>query len=141
MARSPDPRREHYWRQHLLRQHSSGLSISAYCTRECISAAAFYAWKKRLTPLLPALPEPAVFVPVNIASVPSPQIDTVLYPAIEIELPRYVQLRLTSLPEPEWLSRVAAGLSNLLGKEVGPLLLSGIDLRTARQRKRFHIAG
>jgi hypothetical protein len=59
-------------------QHSSGLSISAYCTRECISAAAFYAWKKRLTPLLPALPEPAVFVPVNIASVPAPQIDTVL---------------------------------------------------------------
>jgi hypothetical protein len=119
MARSRDPHREHYWRQHLLRQHSSGLSISAYCTRECISVAAFYAWKKRLTPSLPALPEPSVFVPVNIASVPTRQIDTVLYPAIEIELARHVQLRVASLPEPEWLCRVAAGLSNLLGKEVG----------------------
>ncbi len=68
MARSRDPRREHFWRQHHLRQHSSGLSISEYCTRECISAAAFYAWRKRLAPTLPALPEPPLFLPVHLAS-------------------------------------------------------------------------
>jgi hypothetical protein len=117
MARSRDPRREHYWRQHQLRQHSSGLSIGAYCTRECISAAAFYAWRKRLAPSLPALPEPPLFLPVKLASRP-PLGSTVASPAIEIELSNYVRVRLDSLPEPEWLCRITAGLASLLNKEV-----------------------
>jgi hypothetical protein len=117
MARSPDPRREHYWRQHHQLQLSSGLSIHAYCTRECISAAAFYAWRKRLAPSLPALFEPPLFVPVTLAS--SPRLgDTVASTGIEIELSSYVRLRLDSLPEPEWLCRVTAGLASLLNKEV-----------------------
>ena len=116
MARSRDPRREHYWRQHHLRQHSSGLSIGEYCTRECISAAAFYAWKKRLAPSLPALPEPPLFLPVNVASPPRSG-GTVAGPGIEIELSNYVRLRLDSLPEPEWLCRITAGLASLLNKE------------------------
>jgi hypothetical protein len=117
MARSRDPRREHYWRQHQQRQLSSGLSILAYCTRECISAAAFYAWRKRLDSSLPALPKPPFFVPVNLAS--SPRLaDRFASPGIEIELSRYVRLRLDSLPEPEWLCRITAGLAGLLNKEV-----------------------
>jgi hypothetical protein len=117
MARSRDPRREHYWRQHLLRQHTSGLSIHAYCTRECISAAAFYAWRKRLAPTLPALPEPPLFLPVHLAS-HAPLGGAVASPGIEIELSSYVRLRLDSLPEPQWLCRVTAGLASLLSKEV-----------------------
>ena len=117
MARSRDPRRERYWRQHHLRQHSSGLSIGAYCTRECISAAAFYAWKKRFTPSLPAIPEPPLFLPVNVASRP-PSGGIIAGPGIEIELSNYVRLRLDSLPEPEWLCRITAGLASLLNKEV-----------------------
>jgi hypothetical protein len=117
MGRSRDPRREPFWRQHHQRQLSSGLSVHAYCARECISAAAFYAWRKRLAPSLPALPEPPVFVPVSVAS--SPRLgDTVASTGIEIELSRYVRLRLDSLPEPEWLCRITAGLSSLLNKEV-----------------------
>ena len=117
MARLRDPRREHYWRQHLVRQHSSGLSIGAYCTRECISAAAFYAWRKRLAPSLPALPEPPLFLPVNVASSPR-SVGAVASPGIEIDLSNYVRLRLDSLPEPEWLCRITAGLASLLNKEV-----------------------
>jgi hypothetical protein len=117
MARSRDPRREHYWRQHQLRRHSSGLSIGAYCTRECISAAAFYAWRKRLAPSLPALPEPPLFLPVNLASRP-PLGSIVASAGIDIELSNYVRLRLDSLPEPEWLCRITAGLASLLNKEV-----------------------
>jgi hypothetical protein len=117
MARSLDPRREHFWRQHHLRQHSSGLSIHAYCTRERISFSSFYAWKKRLAPSLPALPEPPLFVPVNLASSPH-SCATVTGPGIDIELSNYVRLRLDSLPEPEWLCRVTAGLASLLNKEV-----------------------
>ena len=48
MARIRDLNREHYWRQHHVRQRTSGLSIAAYCQRESISAAAFYAWRHRL---------------------------------------------------------------------------------------------
>ncbi len=117
MARRRDPRREHLWRQHHLRQRSSGLSVHGYCTREGISAAAFYAWKKRFASLLPALPEPPLFVPVNLAS-NRRSVCTVANPEIEIELSNYVRLRLGSLPEPEWLCRVTAGLASLLNEEV-----------------------
>lgn len=34
-------------RQHLLSQHTSGLSIAAYCTRESIYPNTFYNWRKR----------------------------------------------------------------------------------------------
>jgi hypothetical protein len=114
MARSRDPRREHYWWQHQLRQHSSGLSIGACCTRECISAAAFYTWRKRLAP---SLPEPPLFLPVNLA--PRPPLGSIVASAgIEIELSNYIRLRLDSLPEPEWLCRITVGLASLLNKEV-----------------------
>ena len=116
MARLRDPHREHYWRQHHLRQRTSGLSIGDYCTRECISAAAFYAWRKRLAPLLPALPEPPLFVPVNLSSATG-SAGTLPCHKIEIEVSHYVRLRLDSLPEPEWLCRVTAGLTSLLSKE------------------------
>jgi hypothetical protein len=116
MARSQDPHREHYWRQHHLRQRTSGLSIGDYCTRECISAAAFYAWRKRLAPSLPALPEPPLFVPVTLSSATG-SAGTLPCHGIEIELSHYVRLRLDSLPEPEWLCRVTAGLTSLLSKE------------------------
>jgi hypothetical protein len=115
MARSRNPHRENYWRQHHQRQHASGLTIGGYCARECISAAAFYAWKKRLATSLPALATPLRFIPVNLASTPA---GTAACQGIEIELSRHVRLRLDSLPEPEWLCRVAAELAGLLGKEV-----------------------
>jgi hypothetical protein len=119
MARLPDPRREQYWRQHHLRQHSSGLSIGAYCARERISFSSFYVWKKRLAPSLPAIPEPPLFLPVKVASLPYPG-GAVAGPGIEIELSNYVRLRLDSLPEPEWLCRITAGLASRLNKEVIP---------------------
>ena len=116
MARSRDLHREQYWQQHHHRQHSSGLSIGAYCTRECISAAAFYAWKNRLASSLPALPDPPLFVPVNFASIPR-SAATVSSRGVEIELSYHVRLRLDYLPEPEWLCRIAAGLASLPDKE------------------------
>lgn len=116
MARPSVSHREHHWRQHHKRQCSSGLSIADYCRRECISAAAFYAWKNRLATSLPALPEPPLFVPVIRAS-NRLQTNTVLGPEIAIELPHHVRLRLDSLPEPEWLCRVVAGLTSLVSKE------------------------
>lgn len=116
MARSRDLHREEYWRQRHQRQRTSGLSIADYCTRECISAAAFYAWKKRLSTSLPALPERPLFIPVNLALTPR-QTDTTVGRGTEVELPHDVRLHLDSLPEPEWLCRLVAGLATILSKE------------------------
>jgi hypothetical protein len=102
-----DPNRERTWRERIRLQSCSGLSIAAYCTREGISAAAFYAWRQRLT----ARPNssramPPLFVPLDINSSPD-QSDPSLRRRIEIELPHHVRLHFDAPPEPEWLSRNA----------------------------------
>jgi hypothetical protein len=120
MARIMDLNRAHTWRQRHKRQRSSGLSVAAFCARECISAAAFYAWKHRLAaPSLAALPERPLFVPLNLDSSPR-QADAVLGRGVEIELPHQVRLRLDTMPEPEWLGRVVASLASLPAKEATP---------------------
>lgn len=120
MARTRDLNREYHWRQHHLRQRSSGLSIEAYCQHECISAAAFYAWKRRLgTASLPAVSSPPLFVPINVAATPHRD-NAASDPGVEIKLPQQVRLRLATLPEPEWLCGIVAGLANLPLKETMP---------------------
>ena len=119
MARIMDLNRAHTWRQRHHRQKSSGLSVAAFCSREGISAAAFYAWRHRLAAAPPALPEPPLFVPVDLDSSPR-QADSVLGSGVEIELPHQVRLRFDAPPEPEWLCRIVAALANLPGKEATP---------------------
>jgi transposase-like protein len=117
MARPKDLNLERAWRQRLRRQTSSGLSIPAFCAREGVSSASFYSWRRRLTTRsLPARPEPPLFVPVHVQSVP-PQTDPVVGRGVEIELPHQVRLRFDTLPEPEWLGRVVAALASLPRKE------------------------
>ena len=48
MARPKDLSLEHTWRLRVRRQAASGLSISAFCAREGVSSASFYAWRRRL---------------------------------------------------------------------------------------------
>jgi hypothetical protein len=120
MARIRDLDREHHWRQHHFRQRSSGLSITAYCQRECISAAAFYAWKHRLGAVpLPAVSNPPVFVALKATAVPH-RINAASDSGVEIRLPQQVHLRIANLPEPEWLCGIVAGLANLPNKETMP---------------------
>jgi hypothetical protein len=120
MARHKDPIRERAWRQRLRQQSSSSLSIPAFCAREGISAAAFYAWRQRLAASsLPACPEPPLFVPVHRDST-SRQADPVPGHGVEIELPYEVRLRFDAPPEPEWLGRVVAALADLPRKEATP---------------------
>jgi hypothetical protein len=120
MPRIRDLNREHYWRQHHVRQRASGLSIAAYCQRESISAAAFYAWRHRLGAVsLPAVSHSPLFVPLNAAATPH-RIDAAPDSPVEIRLPQQVRLRLTALPEPEWLCGIVAGLANLPHKETTP---------------------
>ena len=120
MARIMDLNRAHTWRQRHHRQKCSGLSVTAFCSREGISPAAFYAWKHRLAATsLPALPEPPLFVPLDLDSSPRPT-DAVLGCGVEIELPHQVRVRLDTVPEPEWLCRIVAALGGLPRKGATP---------------------
>jgi hypothetical protein len=120
MARPKDPHLERVWRQRLLRQTSSGLSIPAFCAREGVSSASFHAWKRRLTARsLPAHPRPPVFVPLHIDP-SSRQAEPLPGRGVEIELPHQIRLRFDFPPEPEWLGRVVAALAGLPSQEATP---------------------
>jgi hypothetical protein len=47
-GRRPDPSTRQRWQRHLERFRHSGLTASAFCDREGISLASFYAWRRRL---------------------------------------------------------------------------------------------
>jgi transposase len=49
-GRRPDHSLEDLWRQRLQRFERSGLSAVAFCAKEGVSAASFYAWRRRLRP-------------------------------------------------------------------------------------------
>jgi hypothetical protein len=120
MARPKDLSLAHTWRRRLRRQTSSGLSIPAFCAREGVSSASFYSWRRRLAARSrPALPEPALFVPLHLGAGPT-QTDSVLGRGVEIELPHQVRLRFDAPPEPEWLGRVVVALAGLPRKEATP---------------------
>ena len=117
MARPKDPNLERAWRQRLQRQTTSGLSISAFCSREGVSCASFQYWKRRLAlRSLPARPEPPLFVPLQLDPHP-PEIGLAPVQGVELELPHQVRLRFDSPPEPEWLGRVVAALASLPRQE------------------------
>lgn len=95
MPRTPNLARHAHWRELILGQTTSGLSIVQYCARERISTAAFHAWKRRLRladstdSRQPAL-TPA-FLPVTVRlpdSIPDPP------STIEADLPNGVRLRI-----------------------------------------------
>ncbi len=99
MARIMDLIRAHTWRQRHQRQKCSDLSFAAFCSREGISAAAFYSWKRRLAATSrPALPNAPVFVPVDLDPLPR-RTDAVLGRVVEIELPHQVRVGRDTVPE------------------------------------------
>ena len=46
--RKRDPAREARWRDLVVRQHKSGLGVRAFCAREQVPEANFYAWRLEL---------------------------------------------------------------------------------------------
>ena len=43
-----DARKEHQWRQWIHQWQHSGLSVRAYCARQGLTQASFYAWRRTL---------------------------------------------------------------------------------------------
>lgn len=94
MARRGDGRTERIWRERLKRYRRCGLTVAAFCEREGVSTASFYAWKRRLggrsssgQPRSDEAPEePPLFVPVSVK--PTASTD------VRIELPGGAVVRL-----------------------------------------------
>jgi hypothetical protein len=94
MPRPADPRKQHFWLEHLQRWQSSRLSVRVYCERFGLRQASFYAWKRTLRQrgLLPCTrpsaarsprvqaPQAPRFVPVALAGrdAPAGHLDVVL---------------------------------------------------------------
>jgi hypothetical protein len=47
--REPETQVELKWREIVLRQRASGLSIAAFCRENAVPASSFFAWKRRLS--------------------------------------------------------------------------------------------
>jgi hypothetical protein len=107
-GRRPDPTRSQCWQQLLNRFRDSGLTVTDFCDRECISTASFNVWRRRLqdAPASPADDTPR-HVPVHIVTPPTSA-------PVELLLPSGVVLRLSPDTDPAWLRQMLS----LLG--VGP---------------------
>jgi hypothetical protein len=117
MARPKDLGLEHTWRRRLRRQATGGQSIPAFCEREGVSTASFYAWRRRLAaPPAATRSDPPLFVPIRLD--PSIRPDGTP-PALgfEIELPHRIRLRCAAAPDPVWLGRLVAALADPTSRE------------------------
>ncbi len=105
-----DLAKEQRWREVLARQVASGLSGRAFCRREGLSEASFYAWRRTLAgrdgeslPQLPAAQRPA-FVPAMVTGEPRPG------KSILLELAGGRVLRLPDSMAAAWLAELVHAL-------------------------------
>ncbi len=119
MARPKDLGLEHTWRLRLRRQATSGLSIPEFCSREAVSTASFYAWRRRLAAPEPVTTTAPLFVPIRLDP-PSPSDHAPPLCGFIIELPHRVRLRCDAAPDPLWLGRLIAALADVAPREEIP---------------------
>jgi transposase len=64
-GRHPDPAASQPWQQRLERFRRSGLTVRAFCDREGVSTASFYAWRRHVqhTPTPPTADTPRLGTP------------------------------------------------------------------------------
>jgi len=100
LGRRPDPSTRQVWQQRLERLRNSGLTVSAFCDREGISPASFYAWRRRLQgDPAPNTADVARLVPVRLVT-PSAGAP------VELVLPSGLVLRLPPDTDLAWLRQL-----------------------------------
>ncbi len=99
-GRRPDPSARRLWQERLERFRHSGLTTSAFCDREGISPASFYAWRRRLLhdPTPPDSDTPRL-VPVRLVTPP-------VSAPVELLLPSGCVLRLSPYCDLTWLRQL-----------------------------------
>ena len=99
-GRRPDPSTRQLWQQRLERFRDGGLTTSAFCDREGISPASFYAWRRRLQgDPAPNTADVARLVPVRLVT-PSAGAP------VELVLPSGLVLRLPPDTDLAWLRQL-----------------------------------
>ena len=101
MARTPDPKVQARWRDRILRQEASGLTIVKFCAQEGIARSKFNAWKRRFRLMEapaqhPKLPASSAFLPVTVRLLERVPDDSL---PIEAELPNGIRLRIPTANE------------------------------------------
>lgn len=113
MQKQSSSSRAEFWRQVVVRQRASGLSIYRFCRKEGLAAATFFTWKRRLGQKAGGMgrhgrPEPVVnFAPVQVVPEGAAEGTT---GTIEILLPQERRIRLTGKVDREQLADVLAAL-------------------------------
>lgn len=110
-----DLSKEHFWRQRLEGQASSGLSIRSWCRRHQIHESAFYRWRKELARRGEAKSKTTASRTVRAAAtlVPVRMVEDQLTgsdPAVEIFLSQGRHLRVQGRVDRQWLADVLAVL-------------------------------
>jgi hypothetical protein len=102
-----DPAKEQFWRRTLQQWQHSGLSVRAFCLRQRLAEAGFYAWRRTLAQRdrVESPPSPPAFVAVNV--VEQPQATPV---AIEVVLGNGRVLRIGAGFDRDVLVRVVQAL-------------------------------
>ena len=95
-GRRADPATRRLWQQRLGRFRHSGLTVAAFCDREGISLASFYAWRRRLQ--ADTATEPRL-VPVRLVTPPPSA-------PVELLLPSGCVLRLSPDCDLAWLRQL-----------------------------------
>lgn len=69
-----DPKLEARWRETLLLQQSSGLTVLAFCKREGLSESSFYAWRRTIAARDAATCSSGapLFLPITLKTTPKP---------------------------------------------------------------------
>ena len=93
------------WERRIEKQRRSRLSITEFCSREGVSPAAFYAWRRRLRGADSAGPQSALFVPVELPT------SGIAAGGVRLELPGGAVL---SLPADAPLELVTAAIHAVL---------------------------
>jgi transposase-like protein len=66
MARSPDPDLRRWWRELIDSFDSERWTVAEFCQRHDVSAASFYAWRRRLGEPHASPPRAPAFLPIQI---------------------------------------------------------------------------
>jgi len=103
--------RREFWRQALVRQRMSGLSIHRFCEQEGLATARFYHWQRRLGQVTGGRGETLAsvgFAPVQVEPQAAPGTAT---GSIEIMLSDDRRIRLTGVVDRQQLAEVLAALA------------------------------
>ncbi len=102
------------WERRIARQRRCPLSVAAFCRREGVSVASFYAWRRRLSQADSAGLQSPLFVPVEL----SPLVSAA---GVRIELPGGAVL---SLPTDAPLELVTAAIRAVMASALSPSALA-----------------